>query len=293
MNKKIILSLIILSLIPLVLALPNKHVYKYEPVLLAEGWNGIGVITDYSTLVKGDFNISLVNASGGANNLLGMSFRTPNGKCISLDSLEFWDAHGNSYNYEDAKTNNWIEPIEFTENLETEGIVEEFNKLCPYESIWLKSYVAVNMTITDVLGSPIGETFDWKDLRFYNGSDELNVNDAGMSGEGWVINSLQYYIQGEGFKFVDVDGYSGKTTLSSWEGYFIWSNNPNIYLLTNNETKKNVIKVKCNAKFIGADGVCKMPSGKAKYVGAKKIFKFKGWTSHIIRLIGSLRKTKG
>lgn len=296
MNKNIIISLVIMSLmITIVTSLPSGTVYKYEPVLLAEGWNGLGIITNYSSLIQGDFNLSLVNSTGGSLNLLGMSFMTPNGKCISLDSLTFWDVDDNSMNYEDAKTNNWIEPIQFTENLETTGEIEEFQTLCPYEAIWVKSYLAVNMTISDVLGSPIGETFNWTDLRFSNGSEERGIVSAGA--EGWVDTTLKYWnTDKNGFR--DIAGTDNiilghKSTISSLEGVFVRSYQNNIYLLTNNETKKNVIKVKCNAKFIGDDGVCHMPSGKAKYVGGNKVFKFKAWTSHIMRLIGSLRITKG
>lgn len=301
MNKNIIM-IIYLMIIPMVLALPSGTVYKDEPVLLAEGWNGVGIVTNYSTLVQGDFNVSLVNDSGtGELNLLGMSFMTPNGKCISLDSLTFWNSNDDSFNYEDAKTNNWIEPIEFTENLDTTGEVEEFMKLCPYEAIWVKSYLAINMTVSDVYGSPIGETYDWAKLRFSNGTDDLGIVEAGT--EGWLSSTtLQTWNQTGSFLgnptygwiFIDNEGIPLHTNiLASWRGYFVNSLEDNIYLLTNNETKRNVIKVKCNAKFIGSDGVCKMPSGKAKYVGANKVFKFKSWSSHIIRLIGSLRNTKG
>jgi len=140
MNKNIITIIICLMIIPMVIALPNKVVYKHEPILLAEGYNGIGIIPDYETLSVGDYNVSLVNKSEtGELNLLGMSFMTPNGKCIPLTSLTFWDFQDNSLSYEDAKTNNWIDAIEFTENLETTGEVEEFEKnLKPF--VLMKQY---------------------------------------------------------------------------------------------------------------------------------------------------------
>jgi len=299
MKIKIILSLIIcLTIIPMVFAVPaEKYVYKYEPALLAEGWNGVAIIPYYENLSVGDYNVSLVNKTGtGTLNLLGMSFMTPNGKCKPLSALTFWDADDNSYNYEDAKTNNWIDAIEFTENLETTGCVEEFTKLCPYEAIWIRSYLAVNMTVSNVFGSP-HETFEWSDLRFRNSSgDEKTVAEADTA--DWIFGSgsaakINYWsTTNNQFETVCV-GICDATTLNSWQGYFIYSNVDNLYMLTNNDTKKNVIKVKCNAKYVGADGVCKFPKPKAKYVGADKVFKFRGFSSHIIRLIGSLRKTKG
>ena len=282
---------------PMVFALPSGTVYENEPVLLATGFNGVGIVPDYDTLVQGDFNISLVNNSAtGTFNLLGMSFVTPNGKCVSLDSLTFWNSAGASLGYEDAKTNNWIDPIEFTENLETTGEVEEFTKLCPYEAIWIKSFLAVNMTVSDVLGSPIGETFDIANTKYSNGTEEKSFADAKTA--GWLDENWQTRNQTGTSPVPPFNPIYGFIVISSgdvsaWKGYFVNSNFNNIYLLTNNETKKNVIKVKCNAKFIGADGVCKMPSGKAKYVGGNKVFKFKTWNSHIVRLIGGLRTTKG
>ena len=288
--KNIMLVFGLIFLVSLVTALPAKTVYKHEPVLMAEGWNGLGIIPDYDTLVQGDFNLSLVNSTSGAPNLLGMSFVTPNGKCISLDSLTFWDVDDNSMNYQDAKTNNWIEPIEFDSGSGASGVIEEFTKLCPYESVWVKSFLAVKFTIPNVLGSPIGETFDWADLRFSNGTDELSIGDA--SNAGWIDANLQYHNTTiNSFEFIAE--FEDKTSVDSWLGIRIFSFEPNIYLLTNNETKRNHIKIKCNAKFIGDDGICKMPNGKAKYVGGIKIFKQKYWTSHIIRLIGTLRPTKG
>jgi len=284
--KNIICLIICLAIMPMVFALPSGTVYKYEPALLAEGWNGVGIIPDYDNLTKGDFNISLVNdSSSGAPNLLGMSFTTPNGKCIPLTSLTFWDSDDNSYNYEDAKTNNWIEPIEFTENLETTGEIEEFNTLCPYEAIWIKSYLAVNMTVSDVLGSPIGETFDWADLRFSNETDELNASDA--QNANWWEGYVQYWdTDNRAFKYVCSSIWTGMgsapssdclaNSFNSYQGYFINSNFDNIYLLTNNETKSNVHKVKVNAKYIGANKIHKVIS-RAKYVGANKVYKPSFW----------------
>jgi len=292
MNKNIIILIICLAILPMVIALPNKIVYKHEPILLAEGYNGVGIVTNYSTLVKGDFNISLVNDStSGELNLLGMSFVTPNGKCKKLSSLTFWNSNGDSLNYEDAKTNNWIDAIEFTENLETEGIVEEFEKLCPYEAIWIKSYLAVNMTIENVYGSP-HETFDWEDLRFSNGTDELNIGDART--EGWFTSDINFWT-GSAFNSIcgNLEDCDSLGPLNSWQGYFFQSSQPNIYLLTNNETKQNKVKVKCYGKFVGDNKVCKMPKTFAKYVGDNKVSLWKQFNSHIIRLIGSLRKTKG
>jgi len=147
------------------------------------------------------------------------------------------------------------------------------------------------MTIADVKASPIGETFDWVDLRVSNGTEETDITTATLTYR-WIDYDFQYWDTTES-QFESIYTGQDREYINSWEGIFVYSYKPNIYLLTNNETKQNKIKVKCNAKFIGADGVCKMPSGKAKYVGDNKIFKFKAFSSHIIRLIGSLRTTKG
>jgi len=292
-NKNIIISLVMISLmVTMISALPSKTVYKYEPVLLQEGQNGIGIIPNYSTLSLGDYNVSLVNRSAGSSNLIGMSFLNPNGRCVNLNDLIFYNYNGDSYNYQDAKTNNWIDAIEFTDELDASGSMEKYNKLCSYEAFWIKSYLAVNMTIPNVYGSPVGETFDWIDLRFSNGTDELGIVEAG--GAGWVTTTLQYWgpdaFGDYQFRYIDAAGLSGKSTLSPLEGFFIRSYSDNIYLLTNNETKTNTVKVKCNGKI--SNGVCKMKV-KAKYVGSNKVGRFRGFNNHIVRLIGMLRGSKG
>lgn len=284
MNKNIIYIIICLAILPTIIALPSGTVYKNEPVLLATGFNGVGIIPNYSTLIQGDFNISLVNNSAvGESNLLGMSFMTPNGKCIDLTSLTFWDSSDNSLNYEDAKTNNWIDAIEFTENLETTGEVEEFTKLCPYEAIWIKSFLAINMTVSNVLGSPVGETYGVFDLRVSNGTSEKSYGDAVDA--VWV-EFPQFYDTGTNSFQVEF------SSITAWTGYFFNNGLDKLYILTNNQTKKNVIKVKCNAKYVGGNKVCKIKP-RAKYIGADKVFKWRWFSTHIIRLIGGKRKTIG
>lgn len=289
MNKNI-LYIIMLAILPMVMAIspaPNGECYVHEPVLLASGANGIGIIPDYDTLSLGTFTIDLVNGSGPAGPFNLLSFSAQG--CIDLVDLQFYNFAGDKKNYTDAKDSGWINALEFIENLETTGVVEEFTKICNQEAYWIESFLATNISYENVVGSPIDEIFDWSDLRFSNGTDEESVSDVDVFGLNWVDTNLRFW-RDNAFKVASDVGVT--TDLDSWRGYFVISNLDNIYLITNNATRKCKVKIKCSGKFIGNDKVCKQKI-RAKYVGANKIFKPKYFLNHAVRFFGAKRKTIG
>ena len=137
--------------------------------------NGIGIIPDYNNLVKQDFTIDLSKDNSGAWNLIGMSFVTPNGKCKGLNRLIFQDSNGNSLRYKKAIKAGWISPL-------------DVDKVCPNDAIWIESFEAVSVTISNVRGSPVGETFNWDSIRYSNGIYELNITDAISAGRIRRVN---------------------------------------------------------------------------------------------------------
>jgi len=211
----------------MVLASPSVSCYKYEPIKLISGFNEVSIITDYTDLSKKDITIDLINNPSGSYNFLG--FSAINKK--NLNNLKFYDSNGNMKEYKKAVKSKWIEPIEDRTYLKT------------YDGYWIKSYLAVKMVIPNVKGENIGNTFNWADLRFSNGTTELNITEAINS--GWTTGVFQYWGCDRDAWGSQCDTNPNRWTflsissgnLSSWQGYFVKSNKDNIYMITNNQTK--------------------------------------------------------
>ena len=87
-----------------------------------------------------------------------------------------------------------------------------------------------NLTLPLAGGSASGESYDWADLRFSNGSEEKNVTDAGTA--GWLNSTtLRSWtsVGRPGFTSITAGG-----SLNSLQGYFIKSNKDNITLIRQN-----------------------------------------------------------
>jgi len=108
---------------------------------------------------------------------------------------------------------------------------------------WLYSNQSGNLTLPAVGGSTSGQTYDWSQLRFANSSgSEMNVTDADVA--GWIFGGtgaqtyINYWDPNEGatggWDEVSEGVNADKSTLSSWEGYFIYSNVDNLTLIRQN-----------------------------------------------------------
>jgi len=97
---------------------------------------------------------------------------------------------------------------------------------------WVYMNESGNLTLPSAGGTWSNESFNWNKLRFVNGSDELNITDAGD--EGWLAQTaLQYWDNG----WKEISGSpppTGKSIISSWEGIFIKSNVDNLTLIRQN-----------------------------------------------------------
>jgi hypothetical protein len=92
----------------------------------------------------------------------------------------------------------------------------------------------LNLTLPGVGGSTSGQTYDWADLRFHNGSDELDITDA--RSVGW-INTIMYYWDPSargGGQFRSIPTHT--STFNSWQGYFVYSYYDNIILITEEDS---------------------------------------------------------
>ena len=247
MNNKIIITILCMLILPMVIAIspaPNGECYKYEPIELNKGWNDLSIIPNQDTLNYGTYELDLFNnVDRGEYNLLGTSFEG----CINVNKIKFYDSNGKQKSYNAALKSNWTEAITHAEyNSSCPRYTNCWNnepvkKLCSGNSYWIKSYQATKIVYKNILGSPVGETFDYVDLRLSNGTKEVSILNPEPT-NWWIQTSIKYWGEDDwfagfyGFFFIDDDGWAGKTYLKSYEGMQIYSNFDNINLITNNET---------------------------------------------------------
>ena len=231
-NKLIIILLSALIAVSLVSAIEFKNAILLEP-----DWTFFGIRLNNSFEVTGDINKSLYNSSTGLLNVIGYSSKTP----INVDDVIFYKQDGSSLGYQDAKANNWIEGINETISISPIEIEvgDEVNTLVEYGAYCIKSYLSVNMTFPDVGGSntSTATNISYNNLLVYNGTNYLNLFDA--HDEGWIAEDIFYRENGETKRMYVPRGLeppADKNHLNTWEGYYILSKKPNIYLLFENKT---------------------------------------------------------
>ena len=100
---------------------------------------------------------------------------------------------------------------------------------------WIYANSSGNLTLPSVGGTTSGQTYAWSDLRFSNGTDEMNVTDAGSA--GWLTTTLQHSDANGVFKTVCSPNNippCDDTSFSSWKGYFVKSSIDNLTLIRQN-----------------------------------------------------------
>jgi len=185
-------------------------------ISLVAGWNLIGY--------DGDINVSLADAT-------------------------FHDG-SQSYTWANAVSNNKLKNyLSYYDSSSTTASERRFKYLGPAnvddtafrrnKGYWLYANEAGNLTLPGVGGSTSGQTYDWNKLRFSNGTDEMNIIDAGDA--GWVETTLQYWTLRSGptpyygFARIDDSGVTdSKTSISSGEGVFVNSLKDNLILIRQN-----------------------------------------------------------
>ena len=266
--KKIILillsALIAVSMVSGLEQLPFKNA-----ILLEEGLNSFGIRLNDSFEVTSDINVSLTNSSTtSAYTMIGYSSK----KSISVDDVIFYKQDGSSLTYQDAKANNWIEGI----NVSIGGNVgDEATSLEEYEAYWVKSFLAVNMTLPNVGGSNTSGTIARDDLLFYNGTDYLYMLDAESVEHGWVDSPAVWdNLVGRGHQ--DFDFLSSGDNLNTWQGYVIFSHRPNIYLLFENKTippQNIIVRYEDDTATIPENYIERFDDGSIEITVPKNIFK--------------------
>ena len=198
-------------------------------ILLDEGFNTFSFYNSSCNTLN-SFNISLVNDTNNADNLNFFGYSSDSS--TNVEDIIFYKEDGTSDTYQNAKDNGWIisinESIDSTINTVSGS---EINVLEKSKGYWIRSFLAVNMTIPNVIGCELSFPYPHDSMIFFNGTNYLNIIDAETI--GWVDNPLIWEPTNRGsadFEFVT----SGN--LFTWTGYIIFSFKPNIYLLFENKT---------------------------------------------------------
>jgi hypothetical protein len=195
-------------------------------VTLNAGWNLISIMTKTNT--TGDRNISLVRGY----NLIGYS--STNEKALS--EAIFTNSSGYNYSWSEAVSNGKLKRfLPYWDRgkyryLTTESGFDDTN----FRNRGYKIYANNDgvLTIPNITGSMSGETYNWSNLKFWNGSIMLNVTDAVDS--SWISSPL-YTINNGAWQYIRGNTMGGaKTYLTSFEGVFILGKRNNIELVRQN-----------------------------------------------------------
>ena len=190
---------------------------------------------------KTDRNISLV-ADGWT--LIGHS----SDSAFSIDDTKFIASDGTEYTWANAASQNKVyaylaywdsTPASASDrkykysSLSTLGMDD--SNLQPKTGYWVYAWEAGTLNLPGAGGTINTTTYDYNKLRFHNGTDELNISEAGS--EGWILTTLRKYGQvgtypggSPRYDFISITSGS----LESWKGHFIWSNYDNITLIRQN-----------------------------------------------------------
>ncbi|MBT4135339.1 LamG domain-containing protein, partial [archaeon] len=184
-------------------------------ISLSSGWNLLGVSSDSNLSFSG---LTFTNDSGTSGSWTGsVNDNQVNAYSVYYDNPS--DAVG-KYKYSSAS-----------------ALSMDDSSLRGQKGYWVYANKSGNLTLSSAGGVAVGVTYNWADLRFSNGTSNLNITDAGD--EGWVTTTLQYWDPAEG-GFDTICASTGppyfcdRTTILSWEGTFVYSNQNNVVMIREN-----------------------------------------------------------
>lgn len=214
--------------------------YSQSDIILNQGWNLVSLYmrrADSGT----DRNISIVSGW----NLIGYS----SGNNVSIENIRYTNSSGSSYNWSNAVANNKINayfayfdntPASPSERkykyVATSDLGMDDTKLMPNVGYWMYANEAGNLTLPLVGGSYTNETYGYSRLRFWNGTTEVSISQAGLGGYSWIEDTFQYWNTANSrFQYISSLNFGlYKNTLTPWVGVFVWSNYDNITLIRQN-----------------------------------------------------------
>lgn len=199
----------------------------------SSGWNLVSL--DMSNTETGtDRNISV--SSGW--NLIGYSSNVS----INLTETKFINSSGTKLNWSDAVSEGKVQAyLKYYENgvgrfVSTPDLNMHDYALRSNTGYWLYANEDGNFSLPGAGGTLSGQTYAWNSLKFYYSGTEKNVTEADDA--GWVFMEgfpyMYYYdVVEEDWDMVCGSAPSpcDKTTFSSWEGVFIWSNYDDVIMI--------------------------------------------------------------
>ena len=195
------------------LLMSNKDAGTDRTIYLSEGWNLIG----YSS----DTEIALENAKFANITELTWAQAVNNNNLTAY--LQYFDGFNDTARQRKYK---------YTATADLGMDDTNFRRNYGY---WVHADQAGNLTMPAVGGTLAGETYNWSELRFSNITDELDITDAGT--EGWMDTAFDYLNAGSNiFRLINgVDNPPfSKSTISSWEGVWIYGYKNNLTLIRRN-----------------------------------------------------------
>lgn len=195
-----------------------------------------GVITDTSST---NFTMQITDRTiplSIGDNLIGISSINH----ININNLNFYNGSNNK-NFTQAATAGWISSVFYYWDPYYEVAPGEFGGLVALadmsdslnstKSYFLTAYTTVNMTFQNAGGSQVGDTFPLANVKFSNGTSELNISQAVTAGwtnglvYGWDPNNC---FGGSCWQLMDFDILP---IFNSWNGYKINSTMNNIQMI--------------------------------------------------------------
>jgi len=205
----------------------GKFVTSSSNVTLYTGWN-MFALTMNNTDEGSDRNISLSSSGDGTRNLIGFSSDTE----VDFTDLKFTPTGGAEKTFQEAVDDGDLRyDLAHYDNSPGEKRYRytsmNDNVLRKHKAYDIYVDTAGNLTIENVGGSLEGESYEWKNLMFSNGTHELNISDA--YDEGWIYGEFKdTIIQFWNTELNGWDYITSTDSLNSWQGYFIKSNKNNI-----------------------------------------------------------------
>ncbi len=211
--------------------------FRNASTTLSAGWNTIA-FTMYNVDTGTNRNITLVTGAGA--NFIGFS----GSSSFNVSNMNFTNSSGWTGNWSTAVSNNKVQAyFQYYEGsvnkyAATPDLGMDSYALSPFKGYFVTANQPGNLTLPGVGGTLTTETYNFNDLRFSNGTNELNISEANNATYDWMFMAgdakLHYVDDGDDKIVCETVATCDKTTLSPWEGYYIWSNKNNLQIIRKN-----------------------------------------------------------
>jgi len=191
---------------------------------LSQGWNMVSFVIP--SVDTGTDKTIRLSADGDGWNLIGHS------SSVSVNLSDVQVIAGTTYTWQQAVSAGKVQAyLRYMENGATKYVATPDLKMNDYAlrtniGYWIKVNEEANITLPDAGGILLWQNYSYNSIVFHNGTLQKNITDALAA--GWIYtggyNRLYYYSEIDR-SYKNLCGAAcTKDKLTSWEGYFIWSN---------------------------------------------------------------------